>query len=249
MYSKVPMLNSNYGQIPISGFRTLQHPKTGRTIAIATTRSNSPFTPAPIIYPVQTVPVQRAGYVTVPRKNRAPSWTPTLSENSSMSPPTSPLSPELFEPVYDNLGLRTTAAGSSTLNLNKLSVFNNNQSNSISNLSAGANLKKYSMKDRKLPAIPNENNKGAGQQQQQQPQHENNGQSVEPEPLYSSANPSTGRSKVPPKVPPKPQKKPLVANGELVATANDSLNGSLKLDSSDNKVINKIYEDCDGTEV
>jgi hypothetical protein len=159
-----------------------------------------------------------------------------------MSPPTSPLSPELAEPVYDNLGLRTTAAGNSSLNLNKLSIFNSNQSNSISNLSAGANLKSYSMKDRKLPAIPNE------KQVASEKTHENsNGQSVEPEPLYSSANPSTGRSKIPPKVPPKPQKR--VTNGELVANTNDSLNGSLKLDSSDNKVINKNYEDCDGTEV
>lgn len=56
----------------------------------------------------------RHGYVTIPRRPRVPSWssapTPTLLED--------PLSPKA-EPVYDNLGPRTTADGSSVLSLNK----------------------------------------------------------------------------------------------------------------------------------
>ncbi|XP_014260449.1 uncharacterized protein LOC106673046 [Cimex lectularius] len=72
-------------------------------------RSQSPFSPAaPIILPCQ-------GYVTIPRRPRIPSWssapTPSLLED--------PLSPIKAEPVYDNLGPRTTVDGSSILSLNK----------------------------------------------------------------------------------------------------------------------------------
>lgn len=49
------------------------------------------------------------GYVTIPRRPRVPSW--------SSAPPSTPL---IGEPVYDNLGLRTTAEGSSILSLNKI---------------------------------------------------------------------------------------------------------------------------------
>uniref|UniRef100_A0A1B6KZX6 Ig-like domain-containing protein n=1 Tax=Graphocephala atropunctata TaxID=36148 RepID=A0A1B6KZX6_9HEMI len=66
-------------------------------------RSQSPFSPT------------RPGYVTIPRRPRVPSWssapTPTLLED--------PLGLLKLEPVYDNLGPRTTADGSSVLSLNK----------------------------------------------------------------------------------------------------------------------------------
>lgn len=67
-------------------------------------RSQSPFTTplgAPVIAPRQ------GGYVTIPRRPRA-SWS------------SEPLNPLVGDPVYDNLGLRTTASGHSALSLNKL---------------------------------------------------------------------------------------------------------------------------------
>ncbi|XP_046748137.1 leucine-rich repeat-containing protein 24 [Diprion similis] len=72
------------------GFKTLPH-----------NRSAAPYSSGPPVLP-------RHGYVTIPRRPRAPSW--------SSAPPTSP---DGLEPVYDNLGLRTTADGSSVLSLNK----------------------------------------------------------------------------------------------------------------------------------
>lgn len=71
-------------------------------------RSQSPFT-APITPPVVT---PRQGYVTIPRRPRIPSWSSTAS--TQILP-----SSEAQEPLYDNLGLRTTANGSSVLSLNK----------------------------------------------------------------------------------------------------------------------------------
>ncbi|XP_046599974.1 leucine-rich repeat-containing protein 24-like [Neodiprion lecontei] len=72
------------------GFKTLPH-----------NRSAAPYSSGPPVLP-------RHGYVTIPRRPRAPSW--------SSAPPTSP---DGLEPVYDNLGIRTTADGSSVLSLNK----------------------------------------------------------------------------------------------------------------------------------
>lgn len=63
-------------------------------------RSHSPFVPVQPLVP-------RQGYVTIPRRPRQMSW--------SSEPP-----PEIGEPLYDNLGKRTTATGSSALNLNKI---------------------------------------------------------------------------------------------------------------------------------
>ncbi|XP_066252462.1 uncharacterized protein kek5 [Euwallacea similis] len=68
-------------------------------------RSHSPFTPG---LGMARVPRQGAGYVTIPRRPRQ-SW-------SSEPPPSSEI---IAEPVYDNLGMRTTADGSSVLSLNK----------------------------------------------------------------------------------------------------------------------------------
>ncbi|XP_066592806.1 leucine-rich repeat-containing protein 24 [Prorops nasuta] len=84
----------SYGS-PLSqypAFKTLPH-----------NRSVTPYAPSPA--PVMS----RHGYVTIPRRPRAPSW--------SSGPPTSPT--EVLEPVYDNLGLRPTADGSSVASLNK----------------------------------------------------------------------------------------------------------------------------------
>ncbi|XP_053977308.1 leucine-rich repeat-containing protein 24-like [Hylaeus volcanicus] len=78
-----------------AAFKTLPH---NRSI---TPYSVSSSTIAPVM--------PRHGYVTIPRRPRAPSW--------SSGPPTSPT--DGLEPVYDNLGLRTTADGSSVLSLNK----------------------------------------------------------------------------------------------------------------------------------
>lgn len=71
-------------------------------------RSHSPFSP-----PLTVVPRQ-SGYVTIPRRPRAPSWSSPLSPVL-----VSPEEPFKEEPMYDNLGPRTTADGSSVLSLNK----------------------------------------------------------------------------------------------------------------------------------
>lgn len=67
-------------------------------------RSHSPF-----VGPPPRIP--RQGYVTIPRRPRQQSW--------SSEPPN--VSELIAEPLYDNLGLRTTADGGlSSLSLNKL---------------------------------------------------------------------------------------------------------------------------------
>lgn len=130
-------------QGPNSGYRTLQLPKQ-RNMVIHQPRSQSPFTPAPILFPAV---VLKQGYVTIPRKPRTPSWTPSLTASTMTAdyPLTSPaMSPDLVEPVYDNLGRRTTASGNSALNINKLTDSG----------SGGASSSKFPMKDRPLPATP-----------------------------------------------------------------------------------------------
>lgn len=78
-------------------------------------RSHSPFSPgmsAPVMGSCGSLPIvtSRQGYVTIPRRPRAPSW----------AAPPRPGDPLLkVEPIYDNLGPRTTADGSSVLSLNK----------------------------------------------------------------------------------------------------------------------------------
>lgn len=102
---------------PIYGtnmFRTLPH-----------SRSQSPFT-SPVCPPT------RQGYVTIPRRPRVPSWSSTAS---TITPA---VLGEYVEPVYDNLGLRTTADGSSVLSLNK----------------AGLEQQFSPMRGRPLPATP-----------------------------------------------------------------------------------------------
>ncbi|KAL4703325.1 hypothetical protein ACJJTC_013091 [Scirpophaga incertulas] len=89
---------------PIYGITTNQN--LFRTLPYS--RSQSPFI-APVTPSVVT---PRQGYVTIPRRPRVPSWSSTAS--TQILP-----SAEAQEPLYDNLGLRTTANGSSVLSLNK----------------------------------------------------------------------------------------------------------------------------------
>ncbi|XP_017011089.2 leucine-rich repeat-containing protein 24 [Drosophila takahashii] len=179
-----------------------QHP-------LATT---SPFLPAPVVYSPATGVVMKQGYMTIPRKPRAPSWAPSTSggatgggtiQLSEFQSPTSPNPSETgtattaelqAEPVYDNLGLRTTAGGNSTLNLNKIA-------GGSSNSGSQAAGQQYSMRDRPLPATPsltsvNSANNAANaskiyepiheliQQQQQQLQQQQRLSSLDTEPLY-----------------------------------------------------------------
>lgn len=195
IYGRSPLTSPVYGEttMPI-GFRTLQHPKNGRALALAS-RSNSPFIPAPIVYPA----MMKQGYVTIPRKQRTGSWAPSVASDFQTSPGSPPM--ELAEPVYDNLGLRTTAAGNSILNLNKIAA----EAKKLGDPSSpGANMM-YSMKDRPLPATPSNPNGD----------HKLKPNGAIHEPLYSSA---TIERKVPPRPPPKPRKKPA-----LESSFNESL--------------------------
>lgn len=98
-----PAATSLYGSPPSNqfhpaAFKTLPHSRSATPYGLGPSSSSSPIAPV----------LPRHGYVTIPRRPRAPSWS---------SSPTSPT--EVLEPVYDNLGLRTTADGSSKLSLNK----------------------------------------------------------------------------------------------------------------------------------
>lgn len=162
--TKSPVASPIYQHHPVlyaganSGYRTLQLPKQ-RNMSLSQhngnghqQRSQSPFTPAPIIYPAV---VMKQGYVTIPRKPRTPSWTPSLTASTMTAdyPLTSPaMSPDLVEPVYDNLGLRTTASGNSVLNLNKIAA-----AAAAAAASASQHNGKFPMKDRPLPATPRAN--------------------------------------------------------------------------------------------
>ena len=92
-------------------------------------RSHSPFSP-----PLGIVPRQ-SGYVTIPRKPRVPSWSsplsPVLIDSNGETPVKS-------EPIYDNLGPRTTADGSSGISLNK----------------CDGNVSHHNYKNRPLPQTP-----------------------------------------------------------------------------------------------
>lgn len=237
------------GQVP-AGFRTLQHPKTGRTIAIAAQRANSPFTAAPLIYPQV---VMKQGYVTIPRKPRTPSWTPSMNSTATTAellPPTSPTSvtsdlpATTAEPVYDNLGLRTTASGNSTLKLNKAAK------------GGGGASSTYSMKNRPLPATPGGQTASAGSANSSSTSNYESipevgsGQSAMLEAIYgrtAAAGPgsSSSRSKVPPRPPPKPKKKP--SNLAMSPGAAPSGNSGMASTSSTSPLF--ADEGDDGTEV
>lgn len=156
LYIKSPVASpiyqhNPYGIAPPVGYRTLQHPK-NRNLAIIN-RTNSPFQPAPILYaPV----VMKPGYVTIPRKQRTSSWAPSIASNLVDFPPTSPtstISTEFaIDPIYDNLGLRTTASGNSATN--KQQQHQHQQALSVSGTLDDAAGPSYTMKDRPLPATP-----------------------------------------------------------------------------------------------
>ncbi|KAL7289787.1 hypothetical protein TKK_0016190 [Trichogramma kaykai] len=97
-------------------FKTLPHP--------VRSSSATPYSMGQQFYPS----MPRHGFVTIPRRPRAPSW--------SSPTPVSPTHADTLEPVYDNLGRRTTADGSSMLSLNKTSE------------------PRMSMRGRPLPATP-----------------------------------------------------------------------------------------------
>lgn len=92
--SRLPPLHS-----PLEG-SLYDSPSLYRTLPYS--RSQSPF-----VGPPARFARGQGGYVTIPRRPRQ-SW--------SSEPPTS----EIGDPVYDNLGVRSTAAGSSQLSLNKI---------------------------------------------------------------------------------------------------------------------------------
>ncbi|XP_037937216.1 uncharacterized protein LOC119670863 [Teleopsis dalmanni] len=166
-----------------NGFMTLQHPKSRNLALIAAANSRqqqSPFVPAPVVYSPATAVVMKQGYMTIPRKPRVPSWAPSTSithpnQLSEFQSPTSPNPSESgtattaelqSEPVYDNLGLRTTAGGNSTLNLHKPQA---------------EQATRYTMRDRPLPATPSLTSVASSinmplQQQQQQQQQQQNQQ-------------------------------------------------------------------------
>ncbi|XP_063703250.1 uncharacterized protein LOC134833027 [Culicoides brevitarsis] len=209
-YGKSPLASPVYQHAPLgytttmtpAGFRTLQHPKIGRTIAVAN-RSNSPFTPAPLIFPQ---PIMKQGYVTIPRKPRG-SWAPSANSTVIDFPPTSPTSMTSSEvvadPIYDNLGMRTTASGYSTLELHK------------------KGNPKYTMKDRPLPATPVPNGGGLTISSNNKNGHQD---ASDTEPLYpksTSGMPQiTQTAKIPPRPPPKPKKKVSVTSSQHGQTSN-----------------------------
>lgn len=226
LYIKSPVSSPVYtnqggynGQMMTPHYRTLQHPKAGRQgMTMAGARANSPFTPAPIIYPPLLL---KQGYVTIPRKPRVPSWTPSIHSTMSDFPPMSPtsiISGEIVEPVYDNLGIRTTASGNSSRNINKIGL------NSPT---------KYSMKDRPLPATPSigEHPKVYESIPETSPLMAPaiNQFQTDSEPLYGGRQGTTPvinatgekATKAPPRPPPKPKKRLSIDNNNELATTNN----------------------------
>lgn len=163
MYIKSPIASPIYHHNAYAaqqaGYRTLQHPK-NRNLAIIN-RTSSPFQPAPILY--APIVMKQQGYVTIPRKPRTSSWAPSIASTLVDFPPTSPtstISTELaIDPIYDNLGLRTSASGHSALSVSK-QMKGQPMAVSVSgtidhqNQTAGPSYTSMSMKDRPLPATP-----------------------------------------------------------------------------------------------
>lgn len=163
-----PIYQHNAYAAQQAGYRTLQHPK-NRNLAIIN-RTSSPFQPAPILY--APILMKQQGYVTIPRKPRTSSWAPSIASTLVDFPPTSPtstISTELaIDPIYDNLGLRTSASGHSALSVNKqlsakaqqqLLQQQQQQQQPMMAVSVCGTLDQvagpsYTMKDRPLPATP-----------------------------------------------------------------------------------------------
>lgn len=258
LYVKSPISSPSYSNNPVvygrqviapQNFRTLQHPKNVRPIALG--RANSPFTPGPIIYPPVLL---KQGYVTIPRKPRIPSWTPSMYSTMSDFPPTSPtsvISGEIVEPVYDNLGLRTTIGGNSSRNINKIGQ----NPNAI----VGSPPFNYSMKDRPLPATPisivgMEPNSEPIKLYEPIPETASLATGgADFEPLYGKSNTkpvinATGEmaTKIPPRPPPKPKKRQSIAGGNESGVSLVEV-GATSLDQ--NGMASFEDEGEDGTEV
>ncbi|XP_029036672.1 uncharacterized protein LOC114872988 isoform X2 [Osmia bicornis bicornis] len=174
--------------------------------AFKTLPHNRSVTPYGITSSTIAPVMPRHGYVTIPRRPRAPSW--------SSGPPTSPT--DGLEPVYDNLGLRTTADGSSVLSLNKspepLSSIRNRPLPGTPSSHYGTiqrstpNILTSSPLDRAAP-------EGAAEWPSKIADESTDSNHVlnQSQPQQSSSN-TLGR-KVPPRPPPKPKKKS--TNGPL----------------------------------
>ncbi|XP_037919747.1 leucine-rich repeat-containing protein 24 [Hermetia illucens] len=220
-----------YGINPVA-FRTLQHPKNKNVALLNNVRNNSssPFVPAPIVYPPV---IMKQGYMTIPRKPRVPSWTPSCNTTLSEFQPVNHLQDgpsalnDSLEPVYDNLGVRTSASGNSMLNLTKIGSSSHQPSTT-----------RYTMKDRPLPATPNLNSSASGNtgtlSKIYEPIQEVNNSSItsDTDPFYGTAKsngygvkivPSNTSgistsgtmdriSKIPPRPPPKPKKRTLATS-------------------------------------
>lgn len=206
----------------------------------------------------------KQGYVTIPRKPRIPSWNPSVYSTMSEFPPAtanSMINGEIIEPVYDNLGLRTTVGGNSVRNLNKIGQQPQQQSPT-----------KYSMKDRPLPATPSI---VANSQEQiklyepipETPQSTDAATSQFPNdnsesrygisPNMKPVINATGEvaTKEPPRPPPKPKKRTPTANdwinlSEDIVGANNS-EATLTMEQNNSSSTSKQFEDEgeDGTEV
>lgn len=135
--SFLPNHSHHQQQLPLSPVHYPQHSYDTVSLmrygTLPYSRSHSPFAQASVVgggggggglgVPVR---VPRHGYVTIPRKPRT-SW--------SSEPPGG--LPEISEPLYDNLGLRTTATGSSVRSLNKEPPTSTPRSNSRSTANNG----------------------------------------------------------------------------------------------------------------
>ncbi|XP_059481701.1 leucine-rich repeat-containing protein 24 [Neocloeon triangulifer] len=96
---------------PISGLILQPAPHLTGFGTLPYARSQSPFTMHPMMGSCGSLPIvtNRQGYVTIPRRPRAPSWA---------APPRVGDPLLRMEPIYDNLGRRTTVDGSSNVSLN-----------------------------------------------------------------------------------------------------------------------------------
>ncbi|XP_072750026.1 uncharacterized protein Kek5 [Anoplolepis gracilipes] len=194
----VAAASSSYGSSPPNqyhpaAFKTLPHSRSATPYGLGPSSSSS-------IAPV----LPRHGYVTIPRRPRAPSW--------SSGPPTSPT--DILEPVYDNLGLRTTADGSSMLSLNKSPELVSMRGRPLPMTPGGSH---YGTIQRSTPNIllGSPLDRAAPEGAAEWPiklsdESMNGGHSLLTQQQQASASNTLGR-KVPPRPPPKPKKKS--ANG------------------------------------
>lgn len=140
-------------------------------------RSHSPFI-TPMVPLVR--PPRQGGYVTIPRRPRQ-SW--------SSEPPVS----DIGEPLYDNLGVRTTATGSTMQNLNKLGETpKGNRTHTDETTPVMATLPRITPAQRALSPTWTPNNPGEANRRDS---------------TVSLPTPDGRIKKVPPAPPPKPNKR------------------------------------------